>query len=123
MTYENCQSKNRKKYFKLIFMNRIFTQKMQGMNCKMNNLFKKSIFGFLIIASFCSNAVFAQVPTITSFSPASGAVGSTVTISGTNFDTTAGLNVVYFGSTQAVVNNASQTQLTVTVPASKYIYF
>jgi hypothetical protein len=56
------------------------------------------------------------VPTITSFSPASGAVGSSVTITGSNFNTTAANNVVYFGATKAIVTAASATSLTVTVP-------
>ena len=40
----------------------------------------------------------AQAPIITSFSPSSGAVGTTVTITGSNFSTTAGNNIVYFGA-------------------------
>jgi gliding motility-associated-like protein len=56
------------------------------------------------------------VPTITSFAPASGPIGSTVTITGTNFDTTPGNNIVYFGATRAIVTAASTTALTVTLP-------
>jgi hypothetical protein len=56
-------------------------------------------------------------PTITSFNPTSGAIGATVVISGTNFSTTAGNNVVRFNGTQAVVTVATTTSLTVTVPA------
>lgn len=55
-------------------------------------------------------------PTITSFTPASGAIGTTVTITGTNFSTTPANNIVYFGATQANVTAATLTQLTVTVP-------
>ncbi|MEI6823278.1 MAG: FG-GAP-like repeat-containing protein, partial [Bacteroidota bacterium] len=55
-------------------------------------------------------------PTITSFTPASGAIGSSVTITGTNFNTTAAQNIVFFGATKAVVIAASATSLTVTVP-------
>jgi len=55
-------------------------------------------------------------PTITSFTPASGSVGTTVTITGTNFSTTPANNIVYFGATQASVSTATTTQLTVTVP-------
>ena len=60
---------------------------------------------------------FSQVPTITSFSPTSGLVGTTVTITGTNFSSTAADNIVFFGATQANVTAASNTELTVTVPA------
>jgi gliding motility-associated-like protein len=56
------------------------------------------------------------VPTITSFAPASGPVGATVTITGTNFSTTPANNIVYFGATRATVTAATSTQLTVTVP-------
>jgi FG-GAP-like repeat/IPT/TIG domain/Secretion system C-terminal sorting domain/FG-GAP repeat len=55
-------------------------------------------------------------PTITSFFPLTGTVGTTVTISGTNFNATAANNVVLFGATKATVTAASTTQLTVTVP-------
>jgi hypothetical protein len=56
-------------------------------------------------------------PGITSFSPASGAVGTTVTITGANFSATATENTVKFGSATATVTQASATSLTVTVPA------
>jgi gliding motility-associated-like protein len=55
-------------------------------------------------------------PTITSFTPTSGPVGTTVTITGTNFGTTTAGNIVYFGAVQATVTAATSTQLTVTVP-------
>ena len=61
-------------------------------------------------------AAFAQ-PKINSFSPASGTVGSTVTISGTGFGATPAGNTVYFGAVKAPVTAASATSLTVTVPA------
>ncbi|MBL7883348.1 MAG: VCBS repeat-containing protein [Bacteroidia bacterium] len=59
-----------------------------------------------------------SVPTITSFSPASGFVGSVVTINGTNFNPTANSNTVYFGATKATVisANGGGTQLIVKVP-------
>ncbi|MGD0038316.1 MAG: FG-GAP-like repeat-containing protein, partial [Bacteroidota bacterium] len=59
-----------------------------------------------------------QSPTvITSFSPTTGTIGTTVTITGSNFSPTTTNNVVYFGAVKAVVNNATSTSLTVTVPA------
>jgi hypothetical protein len=57
------------------------------------------------------------VPVISSFSPQSGAVGTVVNITGTNFDPTPGNNRVYFGAVQAVVGLASATNLVVSVPA------
>ena len=58
----------------------------------------------------------AQIPNITSFSPASGSIGTAVTIKGTNFNTTANQNIVFFGATKAIVTTASASSLTVTVP-------
>ncbi|HYK45337.1 MAG TPA: FG-GAP-like repeat-containing protein, partial [Parafilimonas sp.] len=57
-------------------------------------------------------------PKITSFSPESGAIGSSVTISGINFNTTPSQNIVFFGAVKAVVTAATATSLTVTVPAA-----
>ena len=61
---------------------------------------------------------YAQVPTISSFSPASGNIGTTVTITGTNFNATPTNNVVFFGATRATVTAATATSVTVTVPTS-----
>lgn len=55
-------------------------------------------------------------PIITSFSPQSGPVGMTVTITGTGFSTTLANNIVWFGATKAVVTGATSTTLTVIVP-------
>jgi hypothetical protein len=57
------------------------------------------------------------VPTIGSFSPASGPVGTLITITGTNFNSTSSDNIVYFGSVKATVTAASNTSLTVVAPA------
>ncbi len=59
---------------------------------------------------------YAFPTTISSFSPASGVVGTTVTIKGTNFNTDKAKNIVFFGATLATVSAASATSLTVTVP-------
>ena len=59
--------------------------------------------------------VYSQ-PKINSFAPTSGSSGTTVTISGTGFSTTATDDVVFFGATKAVVNSATTTSLNVTVP-------
>ncbi len=69
------------------------------------------IFAHLLI---CTPS-FAQ-PTITSFAPTSGPIGTTVTITGTNFNTTPANNIVFFGATMATVSAATATSLTVTVP-------
>ncbi len=58
----------------------------------------------------------APPPVITSFTPTSGPIGTSVAITGTNFNTTAFNNVVYFGAVKAQVTNAASTELTVIVP-------
>jgi hypothetical protein len=52
-------------------------------------------------------------PTISSFSPTSGPVGTTVVIKGTNFSSLAS---VTFNGTQAEIASSSNTKITVTVP-------
>jgi len=56
-------------------------------------------------------------PKITSVTPTSGPVGSSVTITGSNFDTSAVGNIVFFGAVKARVISATSSQLVVTVPA------
>ncbi|MBS9463005.1 BspA family leucine-rich repeat surface protein, partial [Flagellimonas sp. 389] len=55
-------------------------------------------------------------PTISSFTPSSGPVGTAVTINGTNFSTTPASNTVKIGATTATVSAATTTKLTVSVP-------
>ena len=57
------------------------------------------------------------VPVITDLSPASGPVGTAVTISGFNFNPVAANNTVFFGAVKAAVISASATSLVVRVPA------
>lgn len=55
-------------------------------------------------------------PVINSFSPASGPIGTTVTITGKNFGSAPGANTVFFGATRATVISATPATITVTVP-------
>ncbi len=55
-------------------------------------------------------------PVIHSFAPASGPVGTVVTITGANFNPVAANNIVYFGAVRATVSAATANSLTVTVP-------
>ena len=57
------------------------------------------------------------LPTISSFSPASGIAGATVIIIGSNFSAIADSNSVKFNGSPAVVSAATATTVTVTVPA------
>jgi hypothetical protein len=56
-------------------------------------------------------------PVITSFTPASGATGTAVVISGSNFNPVPANDIVYFGAVRATVVTATSTHLSVTVPA------
>ncbi len=63
------------------------------------------------------DAVGTGQPSITSFTPSSGPVGTSVTITGTGFSTTPANNFVWFGAAKATITAATSTQLTVTVPS------
>jgi hypothetical protein len=57
-------------------------------------------------------------PTIINVNPLFAAVDSIITITGTNFSSTPGNNIVFFGAVKALVTGASSTELKVKVPAS-----
>lgn len=78
----------------------------------------------LLVASAATNKVsvlkagpIRQPPVIASFAPASGPVGTTVTITGSNFNPTPANNTVYFGAVKVPVTGGTATSLTVTIPA------
>lgn len=73
-------------------------------------------FCFLAILILYSLQLFSQ-PEINSFSPVSGAVGTTVTITGSNFSTNPADNIVFFGAVRAGVTTSTASSITVTVPA------
>jgi sugar lactone lactonase YvrE len=57
-------------------------------------------------------------PTVTSISPASGPKNTVVTITGSNFGTNPATLKVYFNNVQATVQTATNTTITVVVPAT-----
>lgn len=57
------------------------------------------------------------IPVLTSLDPASGKVGSSVVITGTNFGSAVSDNVVKFNGAEAVVTDVTATTVTATVPA------
>jgi gliding motility-associated-like protein len=59
---------------------------------------------------------FAQVPTISGFTPLSAYVNDTVTISGTNFSSIAANNTVRIGRIRATIVSATTTQIKAIVP-------
>ena len=56
-------------------------------------------------------------PSITGINPASGPIGTGVTISGGNFNPVPANNIVFFGAVKATVTAATASELAVTVPA------
>lgn len=66
------------------------------------------------IASFTMPS--SNVPTITTFSPATGQAGTSITITGTNFGATIGANTVKCNGQTATITAASPTSLTITAP-------
>ncbi|MEY5049270.1 MAG: hypothetical protein RLZZ175_2629 [Bacteroidota bacterium] len=77
---------------------------------------KKSL--LVLGLSITSFAGYSQcdAPTINSFAPNTGFIGSTVTITGANFDPIPSNNQVFFGATKAQVISASFGKLTVIAP-------
>ena len=73
----------------------------------------KTIFTWIL---FIAMRVTAQ-PTISSFTPSSGPVGTSVTITGVNFNAVPANNIVYFGAVKATIISGTTTSLTVTAPA------
>lgn len=73
--------------------------------------------GLLLVYENLVTSIPIVPPTITSFTPTSAPAGSSITITGTDFDALATNNIVYFGTVKAVVTAATSTQLTVTVPS------
>ncbi|MEO5647342.1 MAG: FG-GAP-like repeat-containing protein [Chitinophagaceae bacterium] len=73
---------------------------------------RKTTMAFLLLFALKGNAQ----PTITSFTPSSGPVGTSVTITGTNFNAVPANNIVFFGSVKATVTAGTTISLTTTVP-------
>lgn len=82
-----------------------------------NHCLKRCKFAGVILFIFNISSLFAQVPSISSFAPTNGPVGTTVTISGSNFSAIPAENIVFFGVARAIVASATATQLVVNVPA------
>ncbi len=70
----------------------------------------------LTLLAGCSKTNQTPVPSIASISPISGPIGTTVTLSGANFSTTASSDIVKFDGTAASITAVSSTSITTTVP-------
>jgi len=81
-----------------------------------NSIFIRSFRNIQIFLIFLlTTSVIAQ-PTITSFTPKYGEAGDAITLTGTNFNTTASNNVVRLGGMKCSVTNATSTSLTIILP-------
>jgi FG-GAP-like repeat/IPT/TIG domain/FG-GAP repeat len=81
------------------------------------NYYKPSHLLLFVILVGYKFTTFSQVPTINSFTPVSAKTGDTVTLTGTNFNTTPSNNIVFLGATRATVTAATATSVTVIVPS------
>ena len=75
------------------------------------------IANFLVVFALTGCGGEEKTPIITSFSPASGSVGTTVTIIGDNFSLIPSNNVVTFNGVIAIVTSSTGTEIITTVPA------
>jgi hypothetical protein len=82
------------------------------------NLQTPTIIRILVILCLFPFLSLAQKPAIANFYPTAGYIGSTVTITGTNFNSTAAENIVYFGPVRANVLTGGSNAITVEVPPS-----
>jgi uncharacterized protein (TIGR02145 family) len=69
-----------------------------------------------IISLYNENG-WATLPSIASITPTSGPVGTSVTITGSNFSSNLTDNIVWFGAARGTVTAVTSTQLSVTVPS------
>lgn len=79
--------------------------------------FLKMKLSFLFLAFCLLTSIFCfSQPSISGFNPASGPIGTSVTISGNNFSSTPVDNIVFIGGVKAAVTSASPTSITINVP-------
>jgi YD repeat-containing protein len=74
--------------------------------------------GATTVTSAASFTVGSGAPTLASFSPAVGSYGATVTLTGTNYDTTLINDRVAFAGAMGAVATATSTTITVPVPST-----
>jgi RHS repeat-associated protein len=78
---------------------------------------RQTLIGLILLNLASAGRTLAQAPTIASISPTSGAVGVSVTISGTNFGASQAGSTVKLNGTTAAVSTWSATSIVVVVPS------
>lgn len=101
---------------KIKIMKSIITVIHDNLNYGIRNEKVKSFYCKLLLFSLALGVQNIYGQTITTFTPKSGPVGTSITITGTGYNTTPANNIVFFGATRASVTAATSTSLTVTVP-------
>lgn len=87
--------------------------------CKRFTILCVSTLALIALVWSCSkndNEPIVLVPTIESVTPTSGEIGDEVTITGTNFNTTAIYNEVSFGGVPSIATSSTGTSLTALIP-------
>jgi YD repeat-containing protein len=74
------------------------------------------ITGLLLLLSCCASSAFATL-SISSLSPTSGAIGASVTISGSGFGSSQGSNTIKFNGVTATATSWKNTTIVATVPS------
>jgi hypothetical protein len=79
-------------------------------------VWKPSLIVLVFLSFFCSSRAQAAAPTITSLSITTGAVGASVTVTGTNFGSPQGTSTIKFNGTTATATTWTTTSIVTTVP-------
>ena len=77
------------------------------------------MFRYISSILFLISFIFPQ-PIIDSIEPAFGGIGSTITISGENFNSNSQENILFFGGLESSILNATENELIVSVPSGAY---
>jgi len=92
------------------------TSQIWGLDFMRARNWKKIFILTISVLFFFAVGARATGPSITSLSPTAGAVGATVTITGTNFGSTQGTSTAAFNGTTATITSWSATSIVATVP-------
>jgi len=82
------------------------------------SMHKRTLIALILLIFTAAGRTLAQSPAITNISPNSGAVGSSVAITGTNFGSAQGNSTITLNGTTALVANWSNTTIVAVIPAN-----